>query len=340
MVIKNAIKNDFEIKAVNLPSFRGILSHFTQPGQMFADELSGQLKVIACIEKPHMAHSEQIEKDISDYQWKRIQKMLDSKPGDAQMVIWGPEEDIPTALETIKERCLMAFEGVPRESRKSFEDGTTIFERVLPGPDRMYPDTDSSPIPLEDNYIEEIRKRLPVNVSKRIEQLKKWGIPEDAFTYILRNNLVPLMEKIINDLKINPTYVGTLFGHVLKHLQGQDQSSTEFKYDKIYQLLEFLHEHAIEFELAEEILPELYRYPQQDFNQLLDKMKFRKKKTKDILARIPFVLEDFTPHKRINNKKKAMIDWAMGKLRPEAIGNIPLSELRRNVRERVEKSES
>jgi len=301
--------------------------------------LSGRLKVIACIEKPNMIHSEQIKKDISDFQWKRIRKMVEAKADDAQVVIWGPDEDIPTALETIEERCQIAFEGVPRESRKSFEDGTTVFERVLPGPDRMYPDTDSSPIPLEEDYIQKIRKRLPVDVSKRFDQLKKWSIPEDVFTYLLRNNLVPVMERIINNLKTNPTYVGTLFGHMLKHIQGQNQSSTKFKYDRIYQLLKFLDEQSIEFELAEEILPELYRHPQKDFHHLLDKLGFQKKKTEDILDRIPFVLKDFTPYKRINNEKKAKIDWAMGQLRSEAIGNIPLSELRQNIRKRVEKSE-
>ena len=34
--------------------------------------------------------------------------------------------------ETVEERCKMALEGVPVQTRKSFEDGTTIFERVLP----------------------------------------------------------------------------------------------------------------------------------------------------------------------------------------------------------------
>ncbi len=338
-VLKEAAQKNYRIEAVNLPSFKGILSHFTQPGQMFADELSGRVKVIACIEKPHLSHSEQIKKDLSDNHWKRIRKILNAKPCDSQMIIWGPEEDIPTALETIEERCRMAFEGVPRESRKSFKDGTTVFERVLPGPDRMYPDTDSSPIPLKEKHIEEIRKSLPVDVSKRISQLKKWDIPEDAFTYLLRNNLVPVMEKIINDLEISPLYVGTLFGHVLKHVQGQNQGSTGFPYEKIYDLLKFLHEHSIEFELAEKVIPELYHHPRKDFDQLLDKCGYSKRKVEDILARIPSVLEGFTPYKKNNDRKEAVIDWAMGRLRRLAMGNIPLSELKRKVKEKVEESE-
>jgi len=47
-----------EIIAINLPKFEGALSYFTQPNQMFADEISTRLKVIACIEKPNMTHSE------------------------------------------------------------------------------------------------------------------------------------------------------------------------------------------------------------------------------------------------------------------------------------------
>ncbi len=337
--LKDAVQNGFEMTAVNLPRFKGILSCFTQPGQMFADELSGRIKVIACIEKPHMVYSEQIEKHITPYQWNRIRKMLGAKSGDAQVVIWGPEEDIPTALETIEERCRLAFDGVPRESRKALEDGTTIFERVLPGADRMYPDTDSAPIPLEEEYIDKIRQRLPKDVYQRINQLRKWDIPEDTFTYILRNNLFPIMEKIVNDVDIDPKYVGTLFGHVLKHIQGQDQSSSEFRHEQIYPLLKFLQDHSVEFELAEVVLPEFYHHPNKDLSQILKKIGFKYREKKDILARIPTVLKEFVPYKRTDNEKEAMVEWAMGKLRPWALGNIPLSELKQIVRQEAEKNE-
>ncbi len=85
-------------------------------------------------------------------------------------------DDIKTALETVEERCLMAFEGIPNETRKSFEDGTTIFERVLPGADRMYPDTDSAPIPLEDDYIQSLTKNMPEDIIERYKKLMAWDI--------------------------------------------------------------------------------------------------------------------------------------------------------------------
>ncbi len=148
--------------AVNLSQFEGVLSHFTQPKKSFADEIKGRLKVIACLESPNMFHSEELEAPYENYEkdFEKIASNLNAKSGDAQIVFWANQDDVKTALETIEERCLMVFEGVPEETRKSFRDGTTIFERVLPGADRMYPDTDSAPIPLENSYIEDLRKKI------------------------------------------------------------------------------------------------------------------------------------------------------------------------------------
>ncbi|RLD97446.1 MAG: Glu-tRNA(Gln) amidotransferase GatDE subunit E, partial [Bacteroidetes bacterium] len=206
--IKDAKEQGHKCIAVNLLNFEGILSHYTQPGQMFADEITNRLKVIACLEKPNHIHSEQFEKVLREKKFEKIKTKLGSKEGDAQIIIWGPEEDMPTALETIEERCIMAMEGVPEETRKSFKDGTTIFERVLPGADRMYPDTDSAPIPLTEDYIVSISETLPIDICDRYEQLANWGIPEDAKEYILKKNLVPLIEKIERELDISPKWTG------------------------------------------------------------------------------------------------------------------------------------
>ncbi|OFY94908.1 MAG: glutamyl-tRNA(Gln) amidotransferase subunit E, partial [Bacteroidetes bacterium RIFOXYC12_FULL_35_7] len=127
--LKIARDKKYKFIAVNLSEFKGILSHFTQPGKMFADEIADRLKVIACLEKPNMLHTEQFDKIITDEDMKIIAPKLKIGDNDSQIIIWGPEEDMKTALETIDERCKMAFEGIPNETRKSFKDGTTIFER-------------------------------------------------------------------------------------------------------------------------------------------------------------------------------------------------------------------
>lgn len=325
-----AIKNNHEIHLVKLPGFKGIMSHFTQPGQTFANEISDRLKVIACIEKPNMVHSESFDFEISPSDWQQLIIQAKADKEDALLIFWGPSDDIQTALETIEERCKMAFEGVPNETRKSLPDGTTIFERVLPGADRMYPDTDSPPIPLQEQDIERLRANLPEDVIQRYKQLKAWGVPEDTYTYIFSKNLFPLISKIINDLNIDPVYCGTFFGHKLKHIEGQIVSTSPFQYKTIYALFSYLNQNKLDHQLAEKILPFVYKYPKMEFESVLINLKFKKLEKKDILARIPFLKEKFL-ETAPDEKLIYANDWVMGQLRPIAIGNMALHELYQHI---------
>lgn len=324
--ITNGLIDKYRIIAVNLPDFKGILSHFTQPEKIFANEISDRLKVIACIEKPNMVHSEELEPKIIEENFTKIKELLNADENDAQIIFWAPEADITTALETIEERCKMAFEGVPQETRKSFLDGTTIFERVLPGADRMYPDTDSAPIPLENNYIDELGKRLPSEVIDRYNQLQKWGIPEDTYTFIFRNNLFPLIEKIIKTLKIKPKFIGTFIGHKLKFIEGHYTSADKFEYSKIYDLFKYLTDSKLDIQLSKKMLPVVFQYPKMDFDSILTSINFKSVPKEEILSKIPFLKQKFSEIK-ISKDDKVAKNWIMGELQKTAIGNIPPDQL-------------
>ncbi|MGC9343014.1 MAG: Glu-tRNA(Gln) amidotransferase subunit GatE [Bacteroidales bacterium] len=325
--IKAAKKQGHKCIAVNLSMFEGILSHFTQPNQMFADEIINRLKVIACLEKPNMIHSEQFEPVISGKKLEKIKSKLNSKEGDAQIIFWGPEEDMQTALETIEERCIMAMEGVPEETRKSFKDGTTIFERVLPGADRMYPDTDSPPIPLPDEYIKSISKTLPVDICDRYEQLANWGIPEDANEYILKKNLIPLIERIDRELGISPKWTGIFLAHRLRNVENQSKFSKDFDYSMVFAMLRYLQENKLDLELAKKMIWELYQHPKMDFDSILTTLKFKRISKEDIEARIPF-LRDKYKEIATSTDPGAETRWIMGELRKIATGNFNLAELK------------
>ncbi len=337
--IENAKQSKYKIIAVNLPEFKGLLSHFTQPTKMFADEISDRLKVIACIEKPNMTHSEELKPVVRKKIFDDIKKKLNAGENDAQIIFWGPDEDIHTALETIEERCKMAFDGVPNETRKSFEDGTTIFERVLPGADRMYPDTDTAPIPLETSYIKKLGERLPEDVHNRIMQMIDWKIPDDTYHYILSKNLFPIMKKIIKELNIDPSFAGTLFGQYLKFIEGHYNMGKGFNYKIIFELFKFLHEKGINYELIKRMLPIIYRRPDMDFDSILKYIDFRKIDKAQFISQIPSLKEKFDKIK-INSSKENKVNWVMGELKPMAVGNIKLRELAKKIREMNTKTAS
>jgi glutamyl-tRNA(Gln) amidotransferase subunit E len=324
-----------QVIAINLPGFKNLLSHFTQPEQVFANEISQRLKVIACIEHPNLIFSEQEEELVSKTDFDAIRKLLNSNEDDAQLIIWGSEDDMPTALETVEERCLMVFDGVPNETRKSFPDGTTIFERVLPGADRMYPDTDSAPIPLSDEYIKELGKDLPQETSERIELLQKWGVPEDAYFFILSKNLFPVIEEICNRFKFDPKYISIFFGHTYKNIVGKNQQHTDFNYRKLIGLFKFIFEQKLHPNIARYLLPILYQHPSMDFASMLTSLKFKKRSLAELVAPIDFLAEKYKDIRKTNDPEHAA-HWIMGQLHRQAIGNIELRELRENIDKRLQ----
>lgn len=324
------LKEYDKVIAINLPKFEGALSYFTQPGHMFADELIHRLKVIACLERPNMMHTEEIEPHLDKSKWDKIRKLLNSKEGDAQIIIWGNDPDIPTALETIEERCKMAMVGVPEETRKSFEDGTTIFERVLPGADRMYPDTDSAPIPLENEYITSLSTNLPHDVIDNYRQLKKWGVPKGVYTYLFSKNLFPIIERIVDELDVPPLYVGTFFGHKVKFAEGHFKGPGKFNHEKVFDLFSFLGKKGIKYDLAEKMLQDMIEHPQMDFESILTSINFKKHSKEEIISKLPLLYDKFEEGKDIIFETD-LKNWVMGRLRNIAIGNVDLTELSKEI---------
>lgn len=325
--------------ALNLPGFHSILSHFTQPGKVFADEIGDRLKVVACMEKPNMTYSDSFEElphfpRVNDRFWNEIKSEFKSTDDDAQILIYGPADDISTAIQTVEDRCRLAFEGVPDETRKSFSDGTTVFERVLPGANRMYPDTDSAPIPMADDYIETVRQALPISVDKRMKQLNNWKIPTDCHHFILKRNLVWIIEKITDDFSFPARFIGSLFGHTVKHFESRFPD-TGFKYYTVYGLLKFIHGLAVEKELAREMMPVLFSHPNMEFDSVLTTVGYQKISEEKIYSFIPALHQKYAEIGRTNTDM-AKTDWIMGQLRRSALGNMPLGRLRERVEERLQ----
>lgn len=328
--LKDAKDNGEKLIVVNLPDFKGMLSHFTQPGKTFSDEIADRLKVIACLEKPNMLHTEQVEPIINENDLSIITSLVNIGENDAQIVFWAPDADLKTALEVIEERCQMALVGIPDETRKSFENGTTIFERVLPGADRMYPDTDSPPIPIDSEFIDKLSQNLPVEVIDRYHQLKKWDVPEDTYHYIFSKNLMPVIEQIVDELGFNAKLIGTFFGHKLKFVEGHYTCPTAFDYQLVFELFKFIKDEGLEANIASYMIAELYENPLMDFDSILTTIKFKKKSKEQIIEPVELLKKKFSS-KNAALTEASKLNWIMGEIRDLAIGNYNLATLRKEI---------
>jgi len=313
--------------ALNLPGFAGILPFFTSPGRTFADEISDRVKVIACIEKPNMTSSE--EGLLPQDRWDETRSLLHTGGGDAQIIIWGPADDIETAVEAVDERCRLAFVGVPNETRKALPDGTTVFERVLPGPDRMYPDTDSAPIPIDEDTIAAAAANLPKPVVEQMRRLAGWRIPPDTHRYILRRNLFPLLRLSIEEAGLPPVFAGTLLGHTVRSVLGDGEVDTA----RLGWLIEGVMSRRLEIGILRELVPLSLADREADLDGLLKRVGYRACSEDEIRDRLREIREEL---REGVSRDKGISEFVIGLLRPIALGNIPLRELARIVREELQ----
>jgi glutamyl-tRNA(Gln) amidotransferase subunit E len=90
------------------------------------------------------------------------------------------------------------------------KDGTNGFERVLPGAERMYPDTDLPPMEITESRLMAIRAKLPVPFWDREARYRKMGLPADVIIPICRSRRVDLFDNIVEKLHIKPVFASVV----------------------------------------------------------------------------------------------------------------------------------
>jgi glutamyl-tRNA(Gln) amidotransferase subunit E len=217
--IKDVISDDFKIKCVKLPFFKGILQHPTQPGTNFAKEISDRVRVIACLHRiPNIIHSDTDDITISSANWLKIKKLSKLENDDALVIVWGSARDVETAGREIAIRANEAIIGVPNETRQALPDGTNGFERILPGPDRMYPDTDLPPIALSEDRIQRIHTNLPPLPWVRRKRYEQSGLHDFMIDQLLLSGKADIFDRLLSELKIEPMLAAVFLTQILKHL--------------------------------------------------------------------------------------------------------------------------
>jgi len=227
-ILAEAVKRGHRIQGIMIEGAAGILNTPTQPGRMFASELSGRVRVIACLDSiPNLFHTDNYpEYRRNHIDMRAIRLALNLRPDDVGVIVWGPQRDIATATHEIRDRMKEACVGVPCETRQHLRDGLTDFERILPGADRMYPDTDHPPVKLTKGRVEAIREGLPEPTYEVEKRFRGYGLPEDTIKDLALSDRIALIDELAEagvDMKV----AGRLLGQTTRSLsrQGVDTSS-------------------------------------------------------------------------------------------------------------------
>jgi len=169
-----------------LPRFSEWLSFPTQPDLAFRDEIDGRVRVIAC--PTTLPATRELPQPLRE--------SMGMDPGDGALLFAASPDDIATASQEIVIRVREAFEGVPSETRQALPGGRTTFERILPGPDRMYPDTDLPPEPVSPDLVDRIAASLSERPDSRRTRYAALGVPEQLISRLINWESADMFDSI------------------------------------------------------------------------------------------------------------------------------------------------
>lgn len=333
--IRQAIQRGEEVHCVNLKGFQGILSHPTQTGRVFSKEISDRVRVIACLTRlPNILTSESTEEAIDSFAGRKIRNAVNANANDGLILVWGNPVDVRTAVKEIIIRAREACIGVPSETRQALADGTNGFERILPGADRMYPDTDLPPLQITTERIEALKRNLPRPIWEREAEYKARGVPEHLIEKIAAHPQATLFEEMMQLKGLNVSWVCRyLFEYRVywrrRHLNPEGISAAMWR--------AFFQQAAQQPELLEEG-KELFEFwlnnPRQDFSALLKSAAKRVESPAEARQYLETVLRNSEGRFATKSKKQR---WLMGQLMGKYRGKIAARLLLELIRVRLQK---
>ncbi len=240
--ILEARRQGGNLSGVLIRGFDDVLANPLGPGRTGADEIADRVRVIACLDsRPNILafHSGK----ISEYPLleRRVRETMQAAENDAVILVWGPERDVRTATEEIIIRAREFCIGVPEETRQPMPDNTTRFERILPGADRMYPDTDLPPKRVDDGRVERISAALPEPPWKRRQRYLADGLHEDLARLMAVSPFAPVYDRTRESCpKLKPAGIASVLVRDLRGLARTGLPISKLDHDFLLSLFQLL----------------------------------------------------------------------------------------------------
>jgi glutamyl-tRNA(Gln) amidotransferase subunit E len=198
------------------PKMKGLFGKEVQPNKDLGEDIFEKSMLITGIPREDQFHSDEADKNAvrkrSDHPCRlpidkknhaEICSVLNPKDQDAFIVVVGPERRAMHAMKKIVERAKMALDGVPQETRRLLPNGNSEFLRVIHGKERIYPDTDTPPIVMSQQVVEECRRKVGKRPWEIYEELNsKYGFNQHQVDLLIRSEKVDKFYEYTEKLRL------------------------------------------------------------------------------------------------------------------------------------------
>jgi glutamyl-tRNA(Gln) amidotransferase subunit E len=218
-IIQKALGQGKRVFAVKLPKFAGLLGTELVPNLRLGTEIADRARFWGRV--GGILHTDELPSyGVSDDEIRKLRQTLNTETVDAIVLVADTKENAVDALRAAVERAREALKGVPEETRAANPDGTTRYMRPRPGAARMYPETDVPPIGITDDYIKQLRSRLPEPPEKMAQRIvKNYGLNEKIARQIQDSEYLNLFEEIAGKTGVSSTFIAAAFTETFKALK-------------------------------------------------------------------------------------------------------------------------
>ncbi|MET1123942.1 MAG: Glu-tRNA(Gln) amidotransferase subunit GatE [Archaeoglobaceae archaeon] len=314
---KSKIVRGKTVKAAVLKGFAGIVGTEIQPGRRLGTEFADIAKTFGL---RGIIHTDELPGyGISEEEVAELRRKVGATEGDAVIIAAGDAERVERALRRIIERAEYCLIGVPEETRKANEDGTTSYLRPLPGAARMYPETDVPPVVLEGELLDVEIPELIEDRARRYEKL----LPKDLAWEIADSPYWKLFEEFCE--KIPATIVAKVLHVIPAQLRREGVDTSKLSEKQFRKVLQMIADGKLAKEGAEDALRTLAENPEAEIVS----------EEIDVDAVVERIVEEKREliEKRGESAFKPLMGLVMKELRGKVDGKVVAEKLMKKIKE-------
>ncbi len=323
------LKRAKALMAVKLEGFSGLVGMEIQPGRRLGTEFADIAKTFGL---GGIFHTDELPAyGISQEEVEELRRAVSAKDGDAVIIASGDERRVRNALLRITERAKFCLVGVPEETRRANEDGTTSYLRPLPGAARMYPETDVPPVRID----EEMRSvDVPELIEDRAKRyVEQFGLAEDLAMIMADPRYSEIFEEFAESVGAS---IAARVLHIIPSQLRKDGYNVDGLGIEDFRLtLSLIRDGKIAKEGAEEVLKILTEEKLGE-EEILSRLS-PSQDLDDFIARLIEEKRDLIAERR-EHAFKPLMGLVMKEFRGKVDGKIIAEKLRNAIKKELEKS--
>ena len=338
-IIQTAIKKQQKIFAISFKNMGGMFGFTPYEGIRLGKEVAELVRFFGI---GGVFHSDELPNyGVEKTDIENLREFLNIDEKDAFLILAATEEKVHIVIDQIISRIeFIKNNGIPIDTRLATMNGETKFLRPRPGAARMYPETDIPPIIVSHNELENAKNNIPKSWDESLLELqKKYSLNPQLSEQIFDSRYIELFEKIIETVKVNPTFVASILCSSITNLERNGLDSKLLKNEEIKNVFELLDSGKIAKESIEIIFENIMSGKSKTIQEAMKNTAIETVNESDLEEIIKKIVEK--NQDMIKNQKERAIGPLMGiamkELRGKASGETVNNLLLKNINKILEK---